>query len=364
MQLNLGIDIGFGDVKVIAKGDGSLLRYKFPSAIKADTMRGLGLSIVDENMDITEKYALLLNGQQIFIGNGIMGKIGSSQSIGTEKSKKDYLILTAATLGMIAADYEVDNVDVALTLGFPLKSSKDFKRRIVNDILSLAEVTLQNMITNRNKTIRINVQHVYSLSQGIGAFISELGLAISDGYDTVRSESAHYLKESTLIIDIGNNVINSLYVAPGFKVNEDFSRAYYQVGVVQAIDMIQSELQERGLPLDRRTVQEDILKMNPVEYEGITDIRDIRNEAIKNAWERYTGKTIEDIITKISIKNVKPPKTIVFYGGGTILFKSFIKERFIPKFNHIISNNPVFANAKGFYIWTKYKKELNKIKNQ
>ena len=360
LKLTAGIDIGFGDVKVVAKGnEGPILRYKFPSAIKAGATESLGFS-TGERIDITRKYTLLLDGTQIFVGNGILGRLGSSQYIGSEKSERDYLILTAFVLGAIAAEHEEDSLSAVLTLGFPLKSSKEFKEKITKDITELGNVTLKNTINDKTREINLDVKRIYRLAQGKGAFIAELQPEVVDGQDAVARESVHYLSEYTLVIDIGSNTINPLFMRNG-QVDSERSKAHFNAGVIHVVDAIQLALQERGVPLDRRTVQEEILKKDPAEYEDVTDIREIRRKAIQDAWENYAGKTIEGIIKEGRAEYGKP-HNLIFCGGGAIVFKEFIRKEFAGKYQVIIPRDPVFANAEGYYMWTNYAESVRRYK--
>ena len=351
--MDLGIDVGFGELKAFVEVDSeTFLTYRFPAAVKPRNVESLGISVIKEP-DITKKYCILHNNTKYFIGNGIREIIGSYQTIGREKEKFDYYMLTAGLLGMIAAELGKNSIEAYATIGFPLQTREQFRKEVVNDLSSLDSIRIQNIINNEVKNIALKL-HVFSVDQGIGAFFSLINLRYKDSKVYVNPDAVHYLQEPSLIIDIGTNTINALVVDANFEIDRRLSTSYKLAGTVEVIDAIMGLLKTKaGIDVDRRVVQEEILKKDPETYENFP-VREIRRKAIEDAWDKTARPTIEKSIQEAESKH--HIKNIVFCGGGAIVYREFIQKTFAQKYNVAVLKDPVMANAHGYYLWTKIEK--------
>lgn len=173
----------------------------------------------------------------------------------------------------------------------------------------------------------------------------------------INEDAAHYINDYILVIDIGNNTINPLYVTPGMKVDKTMSTAHFGVGVKNIVNELKAVLQnEFDIRLDDESAQEDILKKPGNIFRNRRQA--FEKKAIDRVWDRIVEPEVRKIIEDASNAFKGKLGSVIFAGGGAELFWDRIIQTFgRSTFNIVRPSNPVLANAHGYFLYSKFKGE-------
>lgn len=250
---------------------------------------------------IGNKYEIVLNDELYYLGEG---------SFDTEyrKIKKEtYLKLLFGILAMGSRETEVK-----LVLGLPLSQYKADRSKLIE--LIMANPFLLGSINGKEVNYIITDVEVYP--EGIAA--------ISSDYEGV-------------VVDIGGRTTDCCltYMENGRrKIENPIS---LPVGTLKLYSKLIDYINSRYC-LDLEINNARRIIKNGLIIEGKKENTDF----IINVFKDY----LEDLIRRLNVAYSINSNNIYFTGGGSLE----LKRPIIKRINHaIISNNAVFANAKGFY---------------
>lgn len=309
--MKLGIDIGFGDVKVIIEpnGDGQK-QFKFPTAIKSASMSNN--EFLNE-MAKNEEY--LFEGRKYLVGSRASHQAFSTRSLEFMKRYSPVFTYVAIKKAEAETGQSVSEIGLGLPLSF---YSEQNRTELVNRV---KVINVNNDIVTLKPTVFV---------QGYGVLIDYLG-----SIDEAKAEGIRNM----MVIDVGFNTVDIINVEEG-KVTREGSDTLENNGVSKITSKIIQAL--RGTHnLSQPEAVELIMKGTLSVYAEDED----HSELIRQVTEEYIDWLFNEIETNYT-EIVKRAEKIIIAGGGAYLLQHYLPPKYARMI--FIPQNPEFANARGF----------------
>jgi len=312
MGILIGLDVGFGDVKVVFRKDNKLQGFKFPSAVVpvgASTCDFGGL-VQDDSIDY--------GGKSYLVGDRATDKTYSSLDIMFLEKFSPLFAYAAIKKVREETGEQVDGVVV----GLPLAYFNDEKRIAIKKAVS-------TFIANGE----VFSLDAFVLPQGYGTLLDFMlenhGEVIGDNMVNI------------LVLDVGFNTIDVVFAEKGKAIKES-SGMLERKGVSQVLFGLRNEIQNRHnlelMPHDLKDVLlSGKLKIFGKEHCFATTISDL--------LESYS-KEVFSAIDNMWHSPLKKADRLVLAGGGAYLLKDHLPEKY-KDIAHVIAE-PEFSNARGF----------------
>ena len=330
MKTVLGLDIGYGDVKVIyGTSDGQILKqFKFKSMIGITSKNP---NIKDNRIftykitEVDEQGNKKLSERDFYIG-------------------KDASVLPSKNIVDIT-DYKNLEFYAPLFLYYAIKQI-DTKPDIIVTGLSKAQINSSGYFKSKLLDFTVNEEHltfdsnsVFVLPQGAGS-----KKAIDMYGDNFPNKQTEFSGDSTYVgVDIGFNTLDMFQVADG-KTSPNLFEGIEHEGVMKIARQIQTkvkELHQRDITLHeaKDILDTGIYKLRGQKFDFSDLIKEVKKQYLEGLLNLIDTR-YQDILDKCDF--------IYLSGGGSSFFKSSefngIKIR-VPKSNY------EFYNAIGFYLF-------------
>ena len=284
----IGVDHGYGNIKTAG--------HCFPN----------GILCYEEEPPFTRDL-LTYEGKYYLIGEG-------HKEFAAEKTKdSDYYLLTLAAVAMELRDAGLKTADVILAAGLPLTWTAGQKKDFADYLAQKDTVSF----TFQKEHYRIRISGVRIYPQGYAAVAAE----------------ASAMKGLSLVADIGNGTMNTLYLVNG---RPQSGRMY-----TEKFGTYQCTLAVRELFMEKthRELHDAILE--EVLCRGTADIPESDLKIIREAAADY----VSDIFRRLR-EHGYDEKTMTLYvtGGGSCLVKNF----YSGDFGRIRLSGDICAAAKGY----------------
>lgn len=301
-----GLDIGFGDVKVVTD-DGR--KMKFPTAVtKAE--EGIGDFAGNE-----EEY--LFDGKKYILGDKALFRSYSTCNFEFLK-KYSPLLAFKAVREMNGAGEDVPRIGV----GLPINYFTEINKQLVTQALS---------------KVMINGQFVEFLPtifpQGVGVL---LDYRLDDDGNEIPGTAV-----DGMVIDIGFNTVDVVAFAKGTAIKAD-SNMLEREGISKIAQNLAKTIQrETTINLSeqeaKKVLLEGKMEIYATEKDFSQQIRDITDEYVEGLINHIQSKW-EDRIQR--------SKVLIFAGGGAYLVRGSVPERYRKLIR--VPEDAEYANARGF----------------
>jgi len=317
----IGLDVGFGDVKVVAGAQGvpEATRGKFPTAI-AYARKGIIGDLGEE--DAEKRY--LYNGREFLVGSAALSSpdVFSTRDIGFLLSYAPLLAYVA--VGELSSD-GLPEKGMELCVGMPLAYFHSKRTK-------LAEVLREVRVSGR--TISFNSVDVRAQGQGIlfDFVLDDEGRPQIDRLDL-----------NLLVLDIGFNTVDVLGVVGG-RPSREWSDMIERGGISRICEHLGYYLKgEHGFDLSEQSLK-DVLQKQEIKLYGAK--KDLRGP-IRNLCEQYTEWLLAEVRSRWEgfLRNADG---LIVGGGGAYYVGEFFKDRYPGSFVYV-PEEPEYANARGFY---------------
>lgn len=313
MKKVLGIDIGFGDVKIIyGSSDGSIIKkFKFPSMV----------AVTNKSAYVSDSRIFDYKGYAYYIGDNAFSSPTENQIDITEYKNLEYF--------------------APLLLGYALSQIGDTPDIIVSG-LSKAQIQFSGNFKKGLQSFTVNnidykFDNVFVLPQGAGS-----KLCIDKYGDNFPHEQSEFSGKTTFVgIDIGFNTLDMFMVVDG-KTSPTLFEGIENEGIMKIARLVADMVK-----LDHArdiTLQEAKQIITSGSYKLRGTVHNY-SDFIKSTKKEYLNgllKLIENRYGKI----VDKCDFISLSGGGSVIFKNtednFIK---VPKTAH------EYYNALGFFLF-------------
>ena len=323
-NLHLGLDIGFGDVKVVAGvpegGEASEVRCrKFPSAI-AYARSGIIGDLGDEACEKRYNY----NGRDFLVGSAALDspEVFSTRDI-------NFLLSYAPLLAYVAlkelSNGSLDLCAKELCVGIPLAYFHS-KRQALSEVLRETHVS--------GESVRFESVEVRAQGQGI------LFDFMLDGEGRPIAER---LDLNLLVLDIGFNTVDLLGVVRG-RPSRQWSDMIERGGISRVCEQLGYYLKgEYGFDLSEQSLKDIVRKKEIVLYGATKDL----SVVISGICEDYAGWLVQEVASRWD-GFLKRADALVLAGGGAYYLQDYFLSRYPEKFVYLPAE-PEYANARGFY---------------
>lgn len=318
-DLILGVDIGYGDVKVVIGAANQIThQFKFSSAIaiaqRTNAIRDVRIiQLTDQNGELHDVYA---GSDAINLPSNTIVDITDYQAL--ETFAPVFIYQALKTAGVNAEDVKVLVSGLSVT---QLDQSGYFKERIKDFTINGQNFKFEN---------------VFLLPQGAGSKMAFDKYGAN--YPNIRTESTQH---TFVGCDIGFNTLDLYYVTDG-KTSPNLFEGIAGEGVMKIAQIVKEIVKERynrdiTLREAKQVLDTKVYKLRGQTYQMQTEVEDAikkYTEGVMVAIEERYGP----IIDKCDF--------ICLQGGGAALFgegnDSFFK---------VVRNSPDFYNAIGFYLY-------------
>jgi len=318
---NIGIDVGFGDVKVVSTrtngtGKSATRTIKFPTALAALKNNGLGA------LDNSIKTYNFKNKHYI-VGEGALlcQRVIPTRDIAFLLNFIPLFIFKS--IEDLANEFNEDFDDVRhaakrLCLGLPLGFYSE-NRKAICEIVKRIAVS--------GESIEFETVKVHAQGQGIL-------------FDCLKPQ----LREKTfLIVDIGFNTIDILAVDKG-RARRDWSTMIYGAGICQICEEVREGIKKisDGLEVSEQEVKESLVQGSVMYYGERIDITDMMNDAL----EDYADYLYGELYSRLA-EFLKRSEKLIIAGGGAYHVGNLLSKKFPGSFVHI-PPHAEFSNARGY----------------
>lgn len=321
MDIRIGLDTGFGDVKVVADLNkiACNVLLKYPTAI-AYAKRG----IIGE-LGWQEEYDF--GGQTFVVGSAAL----QSQDLFSTRDI-EFLLTYSPLLAYKAL------VDIAQAGSLPFADLISTKKQLCLGI-PLAYYTRKEELKNRlaaysvsGDTVRFDNVEVRAQGQGIlfDYMLDKNGKFVSDR-----------MNQNLLVIDIGFNTVDVLGVVNG-RPSKEWSGMLENGGICKVCEELKNHLQiEFSFNLSEQVIK-DVLEKGRISIYGAA--KDL-STPIRIAKEAYSNWLSREINSRWN-NFIKRADKLILAGGGAY-FVDDLKQRY-PKEFVFVPDNPEYSNARGF----------------
>lgn len=310
--MNLGLDVGYGDVKAVYQHEGVLKMVKFPTAIAYAERGESALSAFSEN----EEYEY--RGRRYLVGKRAL--FGAFATRSFEFMKRYLPLFVFKTVKDIHRRTSGVVTDVAL--GLPLSYYTDENLKELVPLLERIDVDC---------TVLESKAKFYP--QGLGVLAD---YRLSDDGAVNRQTD-----QDMLIIDIGFSTVDVIAVERG-RIVRDESDTLERHGVSKISLALAREIKSRMQIELSEQESKDVLRRGKIRVYGAeTDL----SELIRESAEKYMDWLIQEIRSRWTARIQRVEKLIIA-GGGAYYLKDHVPEDYRPLIH--VPDCPEYANARGF----------------
>ena len=329
-QIFLGMDVGFGDVKVTVRGADSRFpeeRFKFPSVVAFDK------SSIEPN---EKKNRFAFKGHVYLLGQDAVHENNCIEYDCFDSLLNNYPLFIYKAMHEAAKLYDMETVDFiglekSICLGVPLGFFVDYKDRLQKIMESF-----EGEKTRFDLKGRVNVK-----VQGQGVLL-----------DFIRKSEPKFRRwygrrRTVTILDIGYNLINVLCVEGG-RPNGRLSKMLVGKGVRILAETVRSYLKDKYncRELTDHYVKE-VLEKKTIVYDGnIIDLSDYIEEQTRD-YAKIVSSQLENNIGAFRRRSEK----IIIAGGGAYYLEPELKKKFgggnIEDYVYC-PECPEFSNSRGY----------------
>ncbi|MCK5537118.1 MAG: ParM/StbA family protein [Bacteroidales bacterium] len=313
MKRILGIDIGFGDVKVTeGTSDGAITKqYKFPSNI--------GITKVNEHVIDTKVYNY--KGHNYYVGENAVHLPSENRIDITDYKNLEYY----APLFLYHVLQQIDSTPDIIVTGLS-------KAQINNS--GHFQAVLKDFVVNETQFV---FEDVYVLPQGAGSKIT------IDKYGShFPKEQDEFLGKTTFVgCDIGFNTLDMFLVTDG-KTSPNLFEGIEKEGIMKIATLVAKEVKEKhkrviGLHEAKEVIDSGVYKLRGVSHPFKDFVDEIKKNYLKDLLQLIEAK-YGKILDKCDFISIS--------GGGSAIFKS-TDDGFI----RIPSSAHEYYNSIGFYLF-------------
>jgi len=317
MTEKIAIDIGNSAKKYMWRNGAGVV----PGYLSKGRIDQITSSVIDGNSMITVNGEVYIVGEEaIYLGRGF--GLQSNEHKGTEKT----LIFALYILS------KLNVTDAHIMVGLPVATfARD--REELKDLLSGEK---QATINDRLVTFNISANVVM---EPIGTYLS----LVSDASGNINKNSPSFLK-NMVVVDVGWTTLDIITLRTG-KLGERKNSEL--LGVSNIFDQVWRSLEpEHGMLKANEKVD---LYESIIKHPGsglVAGGQHVKPEIWKNIgiWKRDLARNIMEAVLN-TLGDSRPPLMIVT-GGGALFLGDELKNEY-PAL--VIHDNPVYANAIGFY---------------
>jgi len=310
--MNLGLDIGYGDVKAVYRHEGVLEMLKFPTAI-AYAERGVG-----ELSAFTEDEEYEYRGKKYLVGKEALFGAFSTRSF--EFMKRYAPLFVFKAVKEIHGKTTVPITDIAM--GLPLSYYTDANMKELIQLLGRIEIG--------HTVLELNVRFY---PQGLGV-LADYRLSQSGGVNQQTDQDM-------LIIDIGFNTVDVIAVERG-RIVKGESDTLERHGISKISLTIAKEIKSR-MQLDLSEQEsKDVLHHGKIRVYGAE--RDL-SELVRESAEKYMDWLMQEVRSKWAAR-IQRAERVIIAGGGAYYLQGHIPEEYRPII--YVPDRPEYANASGF----------------
>lgn len=316
----LGLDIGFGDVKVVipvSHGEGrlSMRTEKFPTAI-GRVKKG----VVDLGGNGRKEY--LFDNNAYYLGKDAL----YCQDI-FDTRDRDFLVKYSSLLAFKALGYmrPQDYAELVLCVGIPLGYYKEHKKSVTR-VLSKIAVNNQTIVP---KIIDVR-------AQGQGIYFDYI-FNNNGKIDTTKKNS------NLLVLDIGFNTVDVLGIIEG-KPSMEWSDMLTKEGISRICEDLKLYVKkEFGVEESDQRIKQALESKKIVIYGESLDL----SETIEKLTKSYTERFIQNIRSSKWSDFLRRVDMLIVAGGGAYYVSDAFRQEYSKGFVHI-PQKPEFSNARGF----------------
>lgn len=314
----LGIDIGYGDVKVVAGDENSIQhQFKFSSAIA----RAQKVSSIRDPRIV-----------EIVLTNGEMDNV----YVGTDALALPSVQIIDIRNYELLEQYAPAFIDKALSM--MSATAEDFDVIVCG--LSVSQLGMSGYFKERIKKFTVNgTEHqfksVFLLPQGAGS-----KLAFDKFGNEFPNNRTSYTAQTFVGVDIGFNTLDMFYVTDG-KTSPNLFEGIENAGVTQIAQKVQAKVKE----IHQRDIT--VREAKEILDSGVYKLRGQRfdmHDIIAEVCAEYTQSILKLIEEKYG-NIIDKCDFVCLLGGGAQIIKTN------DPFFKVVVNKSEFYNALGFYLY-------------
>lgn len=327
--IRIGIDIGFGDVKIITgkinTTSGPEKHEKYPLALARITNRSIeGLN--DAQLEYAFENRRYLLGSDAMVSRNII----PTRDIDFLLEFSPLLVFRALEFAAQAFHLPLQTVctSAEICLGLPLAYYKAKK----NDLayrLKYFEVS----------GYQINIPSPAIQAQGQGILLDFL-------FDDQSRPNREWIGSNLLILDIGFNTVDILCVHEG-RSSAEWSNMLEGAGICRICRGLDIALKRMGLEFSEQAVKKVLSRQKTTLYGEEIDLSD----TIKDLQVDYADYLYREIRSRFS-DILKTTRKLIVAGGGAYYVSDVFKEKYPDDFL-LIPYQPEFSNARGYFKYLK-----------
>jgi plasmid segregation protein ParM len=340
-KLLVGIDLGYGQVKVLSENQ----QYKFLSAVGTPISDFGRVANVSSKEELLNALAITYEGQKYYIGhNAITNTRNGRLSLRQNKAELEENRIKFITALALLTKEDDTELEVDVISGLPVLEFKNQKDNLFNMIYNYGrgfDFTMHYGPKSVHKSIR--VKNVRIISQGEGSFYD----FILDETGNIIQERANKVSGTIMVVDPGYKTTDIVTMETGRYVevlSDQFNKGINQVHN-ECIRLIMDKF---GVKKEMKDIDEiirtGVLFHNTKEY-NISKI-------IEDAAKPFAIDIVDNLIN-LSNDQLGSMQHLLLTGGGGNVIYPYLKAELEGIIEVSLIENSEFSNANGYYKYGK-----------
>lgn len=337
----LGVDLGYGQIKVLSFDIDDDRKFRFLSAVGqpvSDFGRVAAITSINELMD---SLTITYHGKKYYVGhNAIVNSRNGRLTLRQNKASSEENVVKFITSLALFTNEDQETATFDIITGLPVLEYKNQKDDLFNMMYNGGEpFTFIMHYGYKQVKKEIKIRNIKILSQGEAAFYDY----VLDNEGNIDNEKAAKVNGQLMVVDPGYRTTdivtmeNGRYIEPlSSQLNKGVNQCHQEIlRLIMEKLNIKKELQD----LDE-IVRTGKLFYNMKEY----DISSI----IEEAAMPFAEDIIENLHV-ISNDQLGAMSRIIFCGGGSEIIYPYVSKLLEGKVQTSLMKNSEFCNASGYY---------------